>query len=206
MGLEVATYINGLVVTNPTSLDPKSQGDDHLRLVKSVLKNTFPNIDGAVLVTEDQLNLLSNLSNFVPPGIITMWSGLIANIPSGWKLCDGVGTISNGNPVPDLRNRFVMGAGDEYDVGDEGGSVDHDHDITVEGHALTIDEIPSHTHGMGRSSVQSAVGNPTDRVVGPGAAVQTNPTGGGEEHDHDATADTASNLPPYFALAYIIKD
>jgi microcystin-dependent protein len=43
MGLEAATYLSGLSVDNPTAVDEKSQGDDHLRLIKSVLKNTFPN-------------------------------------------------------------------------------------------------------------------------------------------------------------------
>jgi hypothetical protein len=47
MGLETGTYIADLVPTNPTSLDPRSEGDDHLRLIKEVLQNTFPNADGA---------------------------------------------------------------------------------------------------------------------------------------------------------------
>jgi hypothetical protein len=56
MGLESATYINGLVVTNPTAGDPRAEGDDHLRLIKSVIKNTFPNITGAVTATQTDLN------------------------------------------------------------------------------------------------------------------------------------------------------
>lgn len=45
MGLESATYINDLTATNPVSSDKRKQGDDHLRLIKTVLKNTFPNAD-----------------------------------------------------------------------------------------------------------------------------------------------------------------
>ena len=56
MALETATYINGLVATNPTSSDYKSQGDDHLRLIKSTLLATFPNVTGAVTLTQAQLN------------------------------------------------------------------------------------------------------------------------------------------------------
>lgn len=56
MALETGTYISDLVATNPTSTDPKSQGDDHIRLVKSTIKATFPNITGAVSSTQDQLN------------------------------------------------------------------------------------------------------------------------------------------------------
>lgn len=56
MSLETATYINGLDVNNPTSGDPKSQGDDHLRLVKSTIKATFPSVTGAVTLTHTQIN------------------------------------------------------------------------------------------------------------------------------------------------------
>jgi len=56
MGLESATYINGLVDTNPTSSDNANQGDNHLRLIKATLKATFPNITGAVTATHTQLN------------------------------------------------------------------------------------------------------------------------------------------------------
>ena len=51
MALETATYISDLVTTNPTSTDPKSQGDDHLRLIKTTLKNSFPGFPGMVIVT-----------------------------------------------------------------------------------------------------------------------------------------------------------
>lgn len=59
MGLETATFINGLDATNPTSGDLKSQGDDHLRLIKSTLKATFPNVTGAVTVTQTDLNTVT---------------------------------------------------------------------------------------------------------------------------------------------------
>jgi hypothetical protein len=51
MSLETGSYINDLVVTNPTSTDPKSQGDDHFRLIKTVLKNTFAGFAGLVVAT-----------------------------------------------------------------------------------------------------------------------------------------------------------
>lgn len=59
MGLEAntsSTYIDGLVGTNPTSADPLSEGDNHLRLIKDVLKRTFPAITGAVTVSNNQIN------------------------------------------------------------------------------------------------------------------------------------------------------
>lgn len=63
MGLESATYISDLVATNPTSTDPKSEGDNHLRLIKSTIKTTFPNINGAVNATPAQLNTLVGLTS-----------------------------------------------------------------------------------------------------------------------------------------------
>jgi len=57
MGLEAGTYINSLVATNPVgATDPKSQGDDHLRLIKSTLLNTFPAITGPVTPTHTAIN------------------------------------------------------------------------------------------------------------------------------------------------------
>ncbi len=60
-----------------------------------------------------------------------MWSGSSSNIPSGWLLCNG----SNG--TPDLRDRFIVGAGSSYGVGNIGGEATH---------ALTTAEMPSHNH------------------------------------------------------------
>lgn len=65
MGLETATYINGLVPTNPTQGDLVSAGDDHIRLLKSTLKNTFPNLTAAVTVTAAELNYLSGVTSNV---------------------------------------------------------------------------------------------------------------------------------------------
>ena len=58
MALESGTYLNSLVTSNPTATDALAQADDHLRLIKSVLVNTFPNLAGAVTVTEGELNII----------------------------------------------------------------------------------------------------------------------------------------------------
>jgi len=62
-GLESGTYINSLVVTNPTSSDLASQGDDHLRLLKSTIKSTFPNLTGAVTPTQVELNYVDGVTS-----------------------------------------------------------------------------------------------------------------------------------------------
>lgn len=58
MALETGTFINSLVATNPVSGDTVAQGDDHLRLIKSTIKNTFPNLTAAVTATAAELNKL----------------------------------------------------------------------------------------------------------------------------------------------------
>lgn len=65
MSLETGTYINSLVSTNPVSGDPKSQGDDHLRLIKSTILSTWPNITGAVTPTHTELNYVDGVTSAI---------------------------------------------------------------------------------------------------------------------------------------------
>jgi microcystin-dependent protein len=162
----------------------------------------------------------------LPAGVITMWSGSILSIPAGWALCDGTGG------TPDLRNRFIVGAGDDYSVADNGG----------EAHStLTTAELPGHTHtgttdADGAHSHFVANGDTVNATTsalsssntigknGSQAATSFNYLLGGtsttanqgltdEEAAHSHTFTTAStgdgdafeNRPPYFALAYIMK-
>ncbi len=69
----------------------------------------------------------------VVTGMILMWSGSTIDIPEGWKLCDG------NNGTPDLRNRFLVGAGDDYAVNKKGGQ----NQVT-----LTVGELPKHSHNV----------------------------------------------------------
>ena len=62
MALETGTYINSLNASNPVATDGLAQADDHMRLIKSTIKATFPNIDGAMTATEDELNLLDGVT------------------------------------------------------------------------------------------------------------------------------------------------
>ena len=63
MALESTTYINGLVATNPAGTDARSQGDDHIRMVKSSVKATFPNITGAITPTHTELNYVDGVTS-----------------------------------------------------------------------------------------------------------------------------------------------
>ena len=96
-------------------------------------------LDGEGHVTNLDTQSITNFANnLMPAGSIIMWHGSEVNIPSGWALCDG----SSG--TPDLRNRFVVGAGDSYAVNSTGGSAS----VT-----LTDAQMPNHTHdGSGLSA------------------------------------------------------
>ncbi len=96
MSLESATYISDLVATNPTSGDAKNQGDDHLRLLKSTVKATFPNVSGAVTPTHTELNFVDGVTSaiqtqidtkapsispsFTTPALGTPSSGVMTNV------------------------------------------------------------------------------------------------------------------------------
>jgi len=133
------------------------------------------------------------IANSVPSGVITMWSGSVASIPSGWVLCNG------SNSTPDLRNRFVVGAGDTYAVDATGGSAD----AVVVSHTHTVTD-PGHNHSVPNSGSQNnsfdsgtTVGNDTTGTSGT-ATTGISIASAGE-------SGTNKNLPPYYALAYIMK-
>ncbi|MGC3025848.1 hypothetical protein ACPUER_11960 [Burkholderia sp. DN3021] len=153
MALETGTYISDLVVTNPVASDAVAQAQGHLTLIKATLKNTFPNVKGAVSATHE------NLSNGTPVGLIAMWSG--SSIPAGWTLCNGVAVNrSDGTgqiTPPDLRDRFIVGSGLSYTTGNTGGNSQI---------ALSVAQLPAHSH----SASTDAQGNHTHPLHDPGHA------------------------------------
>ena len=150
----------------------------------------------------------ATVAQSVPTGAILMWSGSIATIPSGWLICDGT------NGTPDLRSRFVVGAGSTYAVNATGGSADaivvaHTHTGTTNGQSAT------HTHGLTSPAIATfgatsyTVGGSLNALYGTASVDGTNPAS--NDHNHAFTTDstgssgTNANLPPYLALAYIMK-
>ena len=111
----------------------------------------------------------------VPSGIIAVWSGSEGSIPSGWYLCNG----SNG--TPDLRNRFIVGAGSgsSYSVGNTGGS------NTV---TLSTSQIPAHSHTTNNHSHNASVSDP-----GHGHSVSVSDPG----HSHNTSVTGAKLFPGY---------
>ena len=139
------------------------------------------------------------LSVFVPQNLIVEWSGLLANIPEGWVLCDGT------NSTPNLIARFVRGAPVGQDSGATGGG---------DSISLTTVELPSHDHSFSETthSHSSPSRPPIVSVDAFSVNWQTNQeifdigfstssitienTGSGTGHE---------NRPPFFELAYIMK-
>lgn len=154
---------------------------------------------------------------FIPAGVICMWSGTIASIPVGWALCDGA------NSTPDLRDKFVIGARADNtgqartnvtgSYTQSGGSKDatnvsHTHTATVTdpGHTHDVRVDYSSTGGGGGSRqywANSTVdpifqATKTDRAL-------SDTTGVTVSNSLEGASATNANLPPYFALAYIMK-
>jgi hypothetical protein len=101
MGLESATFINGLVDTNPTSSDNANQGDNHLRLIKSTLKATFPNITGAVTVSHTDINSVTGKLNLTGGTLTGALNGTTASF-SGAVTATG-GLVGNASTATALQ-------------------------------------------------------------------------------------------------------
>jgi len=151
------------------------------------------------------------LANAIPSGLISMWYGTIATIPTGWVLCNG----SNG--TPDLRNKFVIGAhtdsvgvaystvtGSNTQTGGtkDAGVVSHTHTAT------SVVTDPSHAH----TQIGTSPGIAGLEGVGSAAVANTSNTGSAVTGITVATtiatagsSGTDANLPPYYALAFIMK-
>ena len=124
-----------------------------------------------------------------------------------WILCDG-GSDGKGGTVPDLRGRMIRGASDSVPAGSTGGSETHTHSIsgTVGETTLSVAQLAAHSHPYEYPNIK------TNSVVGFGAygdhsSTNTGATGGSKSHTHtlSGASGQASSLPPYYALAYIMR-
>jgi len=141
------------------------------------------------------LPTMQTITSFVA-GMIMLWSGSSASIPSGWLLCDGTSS------TPNLRDRFVVGAGSTYAVGATGGTADavvvtHTHVATDAGHTHSYTAPSAYTQATsGGGGTAAGSGSLT---TGTGTANITNAVPVG------SVSGTNQNLPPYYALCYIMK-
>jgi len=182
----------------------------------------------AVSTDSTQIATTAFVRDIIPTGVITMWYGSIASIPSGWYLCDGT------NSTPDLRARFVVGANTTtYPVSATGGSADatlvsHNHSASS---SFSGSALGTHTHAANDSghthTLPGSVANGGYGPANPGAnfslfqTVTTNtgyaivsitgasagtPAGSvSTSISTEGSSATNANLPPYYALAYIMK-
>jgi hypothetical protein len=125
--------------------------------------------------------------NVIPRGIIVMWYGQWWEVPAGWTLCNGT------NGAPNLQDKFIVGAGNEYWIGREGGAKE----VT-----LTTEQMPSHNHRFyGPYGTRGNIADNGNRISAMDIWTltdqnQTTLTGGNQAHE---------NRPPYYALFYIMK-
>ena len=143
----------------------------------------------------------------IPLGGIIMWYGSTGTIPSGWSLCDG--TTINGYATPNLRDRFVIGAGNSYAVNATGGSttdtvnisgsdtvnISASDNVTISGTTGTVQQTggsaytsmysqANHTHSFSGSATVNITASDTVNISG---------------------SDTVNTIPPYYALCYIMR-
>ena len=186
-------------------------------------------IENALGAVTQKLSGIEEGANRIPPGLIAMWSGSAANVPSGWALCDG----SNG--TPDLRDRFIVGAGGSYNVGSTGGSntvtlnanqiPSHAHSASIgsagsHAHTGTTNSAGNHSHTIGKfqrmdwgvhNNQDQLTPGTTSRTSTDGAHTHSFTTASAGAHTHTVTIGSTGggqpheNRPPYYALAYIMK-
>ena len=159
---------NNRVITLPDIAD----GDlltSQSSLSSAKLTGALPAIDGSAL---------TGLGGGLPTGAIILWSGAENAIPTGYVLCDG------NNSTPDLRDRFVVGAGNSYSVAATGGATTDTVSVSISG------TTGNNANGTGRATYMSCANNHL------------------WSHSHSFSgsgSDTVNTLPPYYALCYIMK-
>ena len=192
----------------------------------SVATETPPNLTKMIAqrLTQSSINgtvinsvIGVSTEDFVSPGVIVAWSGAIVDIPQGWGLCDGT------NGTPDLRDKFIVGARQDDQglaktalmgpLSKTGGTISHNHGGETGSHTLSIAEIPSHQHaGWGEAFSELAPWGVAPYGNGHLGARNSDydnyyylssPTGGGQGHTHAISSDY--HVPPYYALAFIMK-
>lgn len=245
-----ARHTGSIVFGDSQDADKASTGDNQFLVYASggVGINSAPTAGAALTVSGqvkatsaafDTMNVATltatSVSGFgsVPLGLIAMWSGSIDAVPAGWALCNG--QTSNGRQTPDLRGRFIVGAGQgtglrNRNVSDTGGTE------TV---TLTVSQLPAHNHVVSGNTDASGLHShwafaPNNDVNNSGSQgypannnhttfrtsdrgrdqrVQSGAISTEGEHTHPINLTSQStgsgqpvdNMPPFFALAFIMR-
>lgn len=185
-----------------------TSGNNPVRIDTGLTYNPSSNILTVGTISATNIQGTLSAGGAIPSGGIILWSGAADAIPSGFVLCDG------NNNTPDLRNRFVVGAGSgsSYSVDDTGGAAS----VT-----LATANLPSHSHTVSGTTGDDSHSHtiPSASSIGGGSRVTSqNSTGNtatttSDTHSHSFSATTSNvgsgtaheNRPPYYALCYIMK-
>jgi microcystin-dependent protein len=208
LAIQIANEARGVYTAGNGAIDISSDYKISLRLDQTG--------ENPLTVTENGLSLTGS---GIPRGGVILWAGAVADVPTGWALCDG----SNG--TPDLRDRFVVGAGNSYAQWATGGAAN----VTPAGSVsnttaggtvgdttLAEWQMPYHNHGvLAQSNPGWGSSGGTTTIFGNGSALPATDYRGsngahnhgftGTAHGHTFTGTQHGNIPPYYALAYIMK-
>jgi len=197
--LTTYTTVNGTIANpNPIVLNASGQipneiwlqtGYSYKFVIQTSANVTIQTLDNVYPI----LQSATGSGATIPSGLIAIWSGSTGSIPSGWLICDGT------SGTPDLRSSFIIGAGSTYSVGQTGGSADaivvsHTHTVTDPGHKHNTTSTGSGALINASANGATGASTSTTDTATTGITLQTAGTSG-----------TGANLPPYYALAFIMK-
>jgi microcystin-dependent protein len=221
-GTEIDTEFNNIATSIGTKADLASPALSGTPTAPTPSGTPDDNEIATVEYVRDQLYLA------LPIGMIMQWGGTAGAYPAGWELCDGsTYTRSDGAGsiiAPDLSDKFIVAKGSSRTEQSTGGSDSHGHTTGTSGShnhtgtsgstALTIAQMPAHTHTTNATPTPSGSTWPFQGGPGYGVTATTSSsTGGGAGHthtistdgDHSHTVSSGSNVPAYFALAFLIR-
>ena len=197
------TTINGNIAnTNPIVLDASGRPPTDVWLTYGVFYKFVVKTSAAVTIgTYDNIygiiGVQGSTGTTIPTGLISLWSGAIGSVPTGWYLCDGT------NGTPDLRDRFIIGAGSSYAVNATGGSTS----VTLTtsnmpAHTHTVTD-PTHTHAQGGTALNIASGNYVQGGASnqiPYGSTNTAAASTGITINTAGVSGTNANLQPYIVV------
>ena len=181
MPLESATTINGLVATNPVSTDALAAADDHIRLIKATILNTFPNVAGPITLTHTEINSLDTRLQALEDAFASGTKMLFqqSTAPTGWTK----DTNYDDHAIRVVTGTVGTGGTNALSTLDAtaSGTINSSISGSVSSHAITAAQMPAHRHYVFRSDIGNLDGGPGNVTAGNFACYANNSYGGGDE-------------------------